>query len=354
MKRMTMRERILAVVQGKELDRVPFISYDFEPPLIREIWESVGRERIGLLRWSAVHRVAHPNCRFEDEDYVVDDTRWQRTTLHTPAGSIYEERAFEAGYGSSSIRKHYVEERDDYGALWSYLEDSVILQDYDRYHADAADLGDNGLPLVALERTPYQQLWVQWVGLNTLPYHFADYPDRVAHTIDLLRQRARKIMEIAARSPAPFIDFPDNITAPAIGPRRFREYCVPLYDQMAEMLEGQNRPVFVHMDGDVRPLWQAITESRVGGIDSLSPVPDNDTSVTEAVALWPEMRLWVNFPSSVHIRPYEQVRVIAEDILNAGGHTGRLQIQISENVPLDVWPTSYNAIADAVDAFGAP
>jgi hypothetical protein len=64
--------------------------------------------------------------------------------------------------------------------------------------------------------------------------------------------------------------------------------------------------------------------------------------------------LWVNFPSSVHVRPYDEVRAIAEDILNAGGHTGRLQIQISENVPLDVWRTSFNAIADAVDAFGKP
>jgi len=354
MQPVTMRERIMAVLQGRELDRVPFVTYDFEPPLIREVRESVGRERIGLLRWSAVHRVAHPNCRFEEDPFTIGDARWLRTTLHTPAGSISEERAYEPGYGSSSIRKHYVQEAKDYEVLWSYLEDSIILPDYDRYRADAADLGDDGLPLVALERTPYQQLWVEWVGLNTLPYHFADCAERVGRTIELLRQRARRIMEIAARSPAPFIDFPDNITAPAIGPRRFRAYCVPLYDQMAQMLDDPNRPVFVHMDGDLRPLWQAIGESRVGGIDSLSPTPDNDTSVTEAAAMWPEKRLWVNFPSSIHIRPYDEVRAIAEDILNAGGHTGRLQIQISENVPLDVWRTSFNAIADAVDAFGAP
>ena len=118
-------------------------------------------------------------------------------------------------------------------------------------------------------------------------------------------------MEIAAASPAPFVDFPDNITAPAIGTRRFLKYCVPLYDELAEMLDDENRPVFVHMDGDLRPLWQAIAESRVGGIDSLSPTPDNDTSIAEAVALWPEKRLWVNFPSSVHIRSTRALRLSA-------------------------------------------
>ena len=238
--------------------------------------------------------------------------------------------------------------------LWCYLQDSIILEDYERYQRDQAELGDVGLPLTAVERTPYQQLWVQWVGLDTLAFHIADCPDRVERTMELLRQRAKRIFDIAYRSPAPFIDFPDNITAPTIGPHRFREHCVTLYNELAERLVERNAPVFVHMDGDLKPLWDAISESKVGGIDSFAPAPDNDTTVAQAVSMWPEMRLWVNFPSSVHLCPYDGVRAEAEAILAAGGHTGRLQIQISENVPHQVWRTSLPAIADAVDAFGAP
>ena len=353
MREMTMQERILAVVQRREMDRVPFVMYDELLPR-DEVRALLGRGRIGLLRWSRVHRVETPHCRFETEEYMVGETRWHRITLHTPAGAIYEERAFETGYNSSAIRKHYVQEPEDYEALWAYLRDAVVLEDYDCYYRDLADLGDSGWPLVAVERTPYQQLWIQWVGLDNLAFHMADCPERVAQTVEILRQRARKIFEIAARSPAPFIDFPDNITAPTIGPERFREFCTPLYNELADLLAERGAPVFVHMDGDLKPLWQAIAESKVGGLDSFSPAPDNDTTVAEAVALWPEMRLFVNFPSSVHLRPYDQVRAEAEAILNAAGRTGRLQIQISENVPLYSWRTSFPAIADAVDAFGKP
>jgi hypothetical protein len=208
------------------------------------------------------------------------------------------------------------------------------------------------VPLTAIERTPYQQLWVQWVGLDHLAFHLADCPDRVARTIDLLCQRAERTFEIAARSPAPLIDFPDNITAPAIGPARFREICVPLYDRLADMIAP--RPVYVHMDGDLRPLWKDIAASQVGGIDSLAPTPDNDTSVAQAADMWPEKRLWVNFPSSVHLRSYQGVRDEAERILAAAGHSSRLQVQISENVPHGVWRTSLPAIVDAIAAFGAP
>jgi len=350
---MTMRERILAVIQGRELDRVPFVTYDIMLP-VDELFECLGRERVGLMRWCQVHRVEHPHCRFETEQYRRGETRWQRNTLHTPVGSIYEECIIEPVYETRSIRKHYVQEVGDYPVLWAYLEDSLILEDYARYHRDQAELGEDGLPLVYIERTPYQQLWIRWTGLDSLGYHLVDHPDVVQHTVGLLRQRARRIFEIARRSPAPFVEFPDNITAPAIGPSRFREYCVPLYNELADMLAERGAPVFVHMDGDLKPLWSAIGESRVRGLESFAPAPDNDTTVAEAVAMWPEMCLLVNFPSSVHLLSNEEVRAEAESILAAAGHTGRLQMQVSENVPLDVWRKSLPVIADAVEAFGRP
>lgn len=355
---MTMRDRILAVVRGQEHDRVPLVMYEGIMP--RQTAHAIlgpdaaGQPRIGLMRWCRVHQVDTPHCRIDSEDYMVGATHWRRNLLRTPVGTLVEERAFEPTYSSSSIRKHYVQEPQDYPILWAYLEDGLIREDYDQFHKDAADLGSEGTPLVAVERTPYQQLWVQWVGIDRLGYHFADYPDLVGHTIEILDRRARRIMEIAAASPAEFVDFPDNITAPTIGPRRFAEYCVPYYNALAELLAERGGLVFVHMDGDLKPLWRLVAESQVGGVDSFAPAPDNDTTVAEAVRLFPGKRLFVNFPSSQHLLPAEGVRARAEEILAAAGHTGRLQVQLSENVPPSTWRTSLPAIAAAVEAFGRP
>jgi hypothetical protein len=353
MSRMTMRERILAVVQRREMDRVPFVMYDGLLP-VADVQNYLGRERIGLMRWCRVHRIEHPHCDTETQEYYIGDSKWCRNIIHTPKGDIYEERAFEKAYNSSSIRKHYVQTARDHEIFWAYLEDGIILENYDQFYQDQADLGDDGVPLVAVERSPYQQLWVQWVGIDMLGFHFADHPDHVQHTIELLRQQAYKIFEIAQRSPAPFVDFPDNITAPTIGPRRFREFCVPMYNALADRLAERDAIVFVHMDGDLKPLWQAITESKVRGMDSLAPAPDNDTTVGQAATMWPEMRLFVNFPSSQHLLPAEGVRAQADQILAEAGHTGRLQIQLSENVPYGVWRTSLPAIVEAIEAFGKP
>jgi hypothetical protein len=301
-----------------------------------------------------VHQVEHPHCRFETNDFYIQDTRWQRTTLYTPIGEIYEERAFEPALNSSSIRKHFLQEKSDYEVFWFYLSDSIIIPDYERFHQEQADLGDFGVPLVAVERTPYQQLWIVWAGLDQLSYHWADFPEYVENTIQLLTERERRLMEIARYSPAPFVDFPDNITADAIGPKRFERYCVPFYDELAGMLSERDAFVFSHMDGNLKPLWRAITRSKLGGLDSFSPAPDNDTTVSEAVALWPEKKLFINFPSSIHLQPADQVYAEATKILNDAGHTGRLQIQISENVPPFVWKTSLPQIISAIQDFGKP
>ena len=201
------------------------------------------------------------------------------TILHTPKGDLTELRIFEPAFDSSTARKHFVETREDYERLWSYLEDAVILDNYDQYYRDCAELGDDGIPKTEIERTPWQQLWIEWVGLEPLSYHLADWPEHVEHTLELLERRARQTFEIARRSPAPFIVMVDNITASAIGPARFRKYCVRLYDELDAMLAERGIPVFSHMDGMLKPLWKDIARSRVGGLDSFTPTPDCDTTV---------------------------------------------------------------------------
>ena len=69
--------------------------------------------------------------------------------------------------------------------------------------------------------------------------------------------------------------------------------------------------------------------------------------------MWPQMRLWVNFPSSVHLARPERIYDTAAEILRQGGHTGRLQIQISENIPAGRWRVSYPQIVRAIRDFGA-
>ena len=358
MNQMTPRQRMLAVIRGEKHDRVPFVQYHGIAAPNDEVWDLIGRGNMGVLPWTAVHSVESPNCRFESEEFERNGRRGVRTVMRTSEGDLTEEKLFEPAFSSAAISKHFIQSPEDYRPFVAYLRDVIVHGNVAAFTQVRDWLGDDGIPLTAVPRTPYQQLWVQWVSLEDLSLHFVDCPDVLDEVISLMMDIQRRIHRIVRDAldevAIPMVGIPDNITAPAIGPRYFEKYCVPLYNELAGMLAEKNVPVFVHVDGDLRPLWDQIGASRIGGLDSMSPPPDNDTSVAAALSMWPDKRLWINFPSSVHLAEPDVIYEKTIQLLTEAKGTGRLQIQISENVPPGVWRKSFPAIVKAIEDFGPP
>ncbi|MCY3021751.1 MAG: hypothetical protein NTW87_22295 [Planctomycetota bacterium] len=350
---MSMRQRLLAVLRGEPHDRVPFIMYDGILPK-DEVWKLLGRERIGLLRWCGPARLETPHCQWKSDKIKRDGREGERQHLITPKGTLTKEVFFEPVYRSGSTHKHFVKDIADYDILDAYLRDATVVFDRADYDRACAELADDGLPLLAVRRTAWQQLWVEWVDMEDLAWHFAEHEGRVMQTIALVEKLNRAYMDYACRLKPAFVDFPDNITAPMIGRTRFLRFCVPAYKELAARLGQWGALAFCHMDGDLQPLWELIGSSGIGGLDSLSPPPDNDTSPGKALAMWPKMRVFINFPSSVHLLPPKEVRRHTRDFLAQAGHSGRFEIQLSENIPPNAWRSSLPAIAAEIEAFGTP
>ena len=362
---MTMRERMLAVIRGQDHDRVPFAQYnirsDPDPSVILglaapndEIWSLVGRENMGIIRWGRVHRAEYPGCSSRSEPIAADGLAGKRTVICTPLGELTEERFYEPVFSAPCIRKHFVRNVEDYPILADYLGRCVIRETIDDYRAVDRAVGDDGVVPCWVGRTPFQQLWIEWVSIEDLAGHLVDCPDLVEECVSLMTRNLRRLFEIIRSAPIPCAVFPDNITAPVIGERNFRRYCVPLYNELADILAERDIPVLAHTDGALKPLWKAIAESRLGGLESFSPPPGNDTSAKEALALRPGLRLLLNFPSPAHLGTESEIYETAMRILGEAGHSGRLQIQISENVPPGVWRKSFPVIVRAIEEFGTP
>ncbi len=349
---MTNRERMLAVIYGEKYDRIPFVQYDSLAGDNEDIWNVMGRDNLGLLRWSKIYRFEHPNCYFEVKRIKKDRFDGFLTILHTPKGELRQESYREPVHNSIHIDRHFIQSPEDYRIFMAYLKDIIIYEDIEKFTRDEAELGDDGIAMVTMERTPFQQLWIQWVSLEALCIHMVDYPELVEECIKLLLEIHYRTFEVVKRASKkvfiPFINFPDNITAYAIGRRNFQRYCVPLYNELANILDI---PIFVHMDGNLKPLSEDIKRLKIKGLDSFTPTPDNDVSVAEAVSMWQDKIFFINFPSSVHLEEPEVIYREAKRILEEGGDTGRIWIQISENIPPGVWEKSFPQIVKAIREF---
>jgi len=355
MNEMTMRERMLAVIEGRDHDRVPLVQYwDCVAPN-EDVWALVGRENMGVLHGVMLFRLESPNCKLDTEEIEVDGKTVYRTTLRTPQGTLCQEQVHAAE--GIATTKHYVATPEDLDVMLAYLRDTVVHKEIESWHDVQKKLGDDGLPHTWVNRTPYQKLWIEWTGINNLILLMADQPDRMDQVFSILfdiqRRTFEAACEVAQEVPVPYIGFPDNITAPMVGEPYFRKYCLSSYRELAGMIEdrGLDTLVACHMDGDLKPLWNAITESPLRLIDSLSPPPANDTSAADAVRLWPETRIGLNFPSPVFLSDPKTIRDTAMEILEQAGHTGKLQIQISEDPPAGTWQKGIPEIVRAIHDF---
>lgn len=357
---MTVKERMLALVQGRPQDQAPFVQYSSVAgfPSDNEVRALVGPENVGFTRWVTAHRFETPHCRCETEAFHRGELEGVRTTINTPVGVLYEERLLDPVMQTSAASSHFVKTVDDYRILLAYLKDITVVKDLRAVRTTVEALGDFGLPHLFTTRTPFQQLWIQWVSAENLIPHMLEHAELLDEVFACLFDIQKRIFEVVCEAvqeaPIPYVVVGDNITAPMIGIHYFETYCTPSYDLLADMLDdtGLDIPVFVHMDGDLKPLWPSIDGCRVRGLDSMSPPPDNDTRVADAIARWPEMRLLINFPSSAHLWTPDAIHEKALELLEESGRAGHLQIQISENVPPTIWRTSYPAIVRAIREFG--
>ena len=84
-------------------------------------------------------------------------------------------------------------------------------------------------------------------------------------------------------------------------------------------------------------------------IEAFTPAPDTDMTLSQARQAWPDKVLWINFPSSVHLQPDDEVQRTAFDLLEETGSMDGLIMGVTEDVPEHRWQDSCRAIMDGLD-----
>jgi hypothetical protein len=356
---MTPKERMIGLIQGKEIDQIPFVQYNDMNAKNEEIWREIGWNKMGVLEWVQTYRIETPNCKVVHEDIQEGELSGWRDTIFTPEGSLEQKRFLIPELnGPTGFGEHFVKREEDYQVLLAYLRDFQIIEDLSQIQNCHKKLGDGGIPHVSLPRTPYQALWIEWVSIEDLIDHLFGIPDLLNEVMMQLGKILLQALNVTAgvKKKAEFyhVTMGDNIHAPIIGKELFQKWCIPYYNTISDTLWEEGLPFIIHMDGDLKPIWGDIDRCRHRGFDSLSPPPDNDTSVFDALSRWPEKMVWANFPSSVHLHDQDSIYNKAMDLLTEGGHTRRFWIQISEDVPPGVWRKSFPPIIQAIEDFGKP
>lgn len=338
---MTLREQTLAALRGARTERVPFTCY---LGLLPEGGEAI--PSLCLVTSAQVATMATPGVTIASEE-IGSGRRRQR--METPWGALEREVATEAGYGSAWTMRHWIQRSEDYAVIERVIREAEITPAPEACQQARERVGDRGVVLASVGRTPLQRLWIEYSGIERLSYDLADCPEAVEGVLAAMLAQSRRLLEIAAASAADLIWLPDNITGEVAGPALFERYLAPYYREACEVLLPAGKLPCCHMDGMLAPIRDNIAATPLPVIEAFTPPPDGNLSVAEAAAAWPEKALWLNFPSSVHLcAPEEIMRVTGELVEQAGGRPG-FAIGVTENIPHSVGTRSLRAIARALE-----
>ncbi len=347
--RMTPRQRVLAVLNGEKPDKVPFTIYETKLPQC-----SVERElrNAGLCIVNRMIPPVHietPNCPRRTLSYSEAGKPLQHEIIQTSAGELTILRQ-PTGYTSWTL-EHCFKGPEDYAKLRALVKDEVYKSAYDSFRLTEQRFGEDVILRAAVGSTPLHMIMVGWMGVETFATEWAERRDEILALEKLIREKRREIYPLLAAAPITHANYGGNEVPEVMGPPRFREFCLPLYAECAEHFKRNGKLLGAHLDGNNRAWAQDVANSALDYVEAFSPAPDTDLSLEEALQMWPDKILWINFPSSLHVQSVAAIKKAAEEFVILARETNRVIIGITEDIPEDRWQQNLLAISEVIDNY---
>lgn len=344
---MTPRARVERALRGGHSDRVPFTMYECMIPQCAAEREMRNRGMC-IVNRLPVFQTHRPNVRTTQQVYWEGPRKFTRTRHETPVGeltTLAEDGGFTAWRHELLLKRP-----EDYAAIRFLLRDELYEPVYAEFARAQAEFGEDAIFRANFGLEPLQELISGGVmKMEQFCEEWMERRDEVLSLYEILVENRRKIYPLVAQSPASHANYGGNVTPEIIGRQVFEEYFVPHYHEAAEVMHRHGKLIGCHFDANNRLISTAIAGTPLDYIEAFTPAPDTDMTLAEARAIWPGKVLWVNFPSSAHLKPDAEVAQVAFDLLEEAGSVDGLLVGITEDMPPERWQDSCRAIMDGLD-----
>lgn len=348
---LTPRERIMCVLQRKIPDRIPFGAYSFLLP--RGSVERKLREKgCGIVHFEKVYATEIKNVEICVKEKWEDNEKITIRIYRTPLGDLYEKIKIDPGYHSQWIKEFMIKKLSDYRIAKYIVENTVYHKNYDFFVEVEKNIGEDGILIANMDRTPLQKTLIELTGTERLCIDLYERPDIVEDFFNSLQKKQDEIYKIAADSPARIVHNWDNLTEDITEPRLFQKYCLPLYNRYARMLHEKDKIYVVHMDGKLNHLKELIKKTEIDVIESFTlPSAGGNLPIEKAKGIWKDKSIIANLPAFLCYKDENFIRKFIQDLL-VKVPKERFMIDVSEDLPQEFWRKTLLIVADAMQMYG--
>lgn len=269
-----------------------------------------------------------------------------RLIYETPVGAV-SSLSQKAALAYTPV-EHPIKSRDDYRVVKFIVEDTRYEPVYDFYLREVEKVGTAGKVICHTVYEPLMDLQVTWIGQEQFCYELADNEDAVMELYEVIAENHKLMYDVVANSPADYVLYGGNVVPEMLGPDRVRDLIAPTWNAFGARLHEQGKKIGCHLDANNHTILDTVRESLLDFVEAFTPPPDCTVSVAQARAAWPEKRLWINFPSSVHLEPEEDIRQATLEIVRQAGDRKGFLMGVTEDIPAQHIERSVSVILETL------
>ncbi len=319
MAEMTKRQRMLAATRGEKADKLPWhCTYRYWTP--GEIERECRNSCMGI-QWERPSSSFKLNGTRVVEEVDRSNPLEFRRTYNTPEGSIslVEKRLPGTGMargirgwtgGIAYQTDRAIKKPEDYKVLKYIFENTEFEADYFGIEQAQEWLGEDGIVIDMMRgqgydylmHSPMQTLMIEWIGAEGGRFfiQYAKYKDLIEDLYKTICKAFIPMYEIAAKSPAEVVWYPDNVDEVLVNPQLFEKYFVPAYKEAGEIIHKGGKLFAAHFDGRMANLKDLLAQTPLDIIEAFTPPPMGNLHPKDAFEAWPDKVLWMGMPGTVY------------------------------------------------------
>lgn len=202
-------------------------------------------------------------------------------TVETPYGNLREVNIYLPDSYTWATREHYIKDIEDFKALRYWYENTYYEPNYKLAEERYELIGDNGLVLCYLPKSPFMELVTLLAGIEATTYAIADDEDEFTQTLKLMEKKTDEAANIALLSPAECLMIPENLSSEVVGKSYFHNYMESFEVKWNHRIKEKGKYSFVHMDGTMKGLIKEVSSTGFAVMEALTPSPVGDLSIED-------------------------------------------------------------------------
>lgn len=289
---MTPRERVLTLLRGGTPDRVPWfgdLDYYATSLIARGLRPKDFKQSPAYLDWHREFGLGFYLQGYFPFRPIIEDCavkEWhegpdRHRRIETPHGVLHECWRWLAESATEGPMEHLLKSADDLRAYQYFHEHTRYEPDYAFGRARMAEIGDIGVMLAYLPKSPFMHVVALDAGIIATVDMLADAPELFAETMEVVRASHDRAAEISLHSPTEILMIPENLSSESVGPALFERYMRPYQEYWTKRIREVGKFSCMHLDGTLRGLIRQECTVGFDFIEAMTPAPVGDLAVED-------------------------------------------------------------------------